>query len=161
MFGQRECSVAELTDEEILVLLDHGDQSLVTAVERILAAREAAAERPRYMVVSGCIDTEDYARISNDAFDSALEQVIEELHDYCDPDDDADTATILRGFAAHLGEWRPEVRDPATVPDPAAERRGAVNALREAAATAERLRADNYLARVYRERADRIEAGDA
>jgi hypothetical protein len=43
----------------------------------------------------------------------------------------------------------------------AAERRGAANALRDAADTAERLRADTYLARVYRDRADRIEAGDA
>lgn len=135
--------MAELTDEEILILLDHGDQSLVTAVERILTAREAAAEheheRLRTML--------NRANAHGAEARAAHERLYGQVHDLLD--------------GKTIAEWHEE-RCGLSEAIRQAARRGAVNALRTAADDMEQFEPfsgeePDWL----RERADRIEAGDA
>lgn len=84
----------------------HGPHDFRAATPATPATVSPAARHTEPTVVmTGCVDMDRYAAASNDGFDLAIEQVIEDLHDYCDPDDDADTAAILRDYASHLTTW--------------------------------------------------------
>jgi hypothetical protein len=69
----------------------------------------------------------------------------------------ATESSITRGRYEALAEYV-IASDWLAAREQAAEQRGAVKALRQAADSALRLRRDDYLARLYRERADQIEA---